>query len=438
MAEAILGIIAQKAADIVVNQLIKERSRLSHVKEDLLWIETEMRRIQSYLEDAEAMQPKTKRLSNFIRDMWDLAYDVEDILDTYFPKMRSRRSRWKGLLGCSNLITARRFAKDVEDIKKRVDDITKARETFKIDESSRTRGVDAWDPRRTFPHVDEPNVVGFDNQIKDLAQKVLDEDLHDHHVVSIIGNAGLGKTTLARKVYNSIRQHFGCSAWICVSQQPNYKELLRDIARQVGLEKEKIEQGVESNLFAFLSGKRYAIVIDDIWDTKAWDALKVGLPMNSENGSRIILTSRNTKTLYGLPGNLFKADWLHNLTNLRTLRVNVPTKDIMKVLSMDVKPVSHELETLSKSLIKPIRARIDVQRKGNEATQRFLKNNLAQLLANRHYVKAYDKEKQTEEYITELNCLLRYDFIEEACVHILKQLSDMQKRRSVQIIVPSY
>lgn len=47
----------------------------------------------------------------------------------------------------------------------------------------------------------------------------------------------------------------------------------------------------------------------------------------------------------------------------------------------------------SKSLIKPIRARIDVRRKGNEATQRFLKNNLAQLLANRHYVKAYDKVK---------------------------------------------
>ncbi|KAI8565525.1 hypothetical protein RHMOL_Rhmol03G0266900 [Rhododendron molle] len=292
-AEAILGIIAQKAADIVVNQLIKESSSLSGVNEDLLWIETEMRRIQSYLEDAEAMQPKTKRVSNFIRDMWDLAYDVEDIIDTYFPKMRLSRSRWKGLLGCSNFVTARRFAKDVEGIKKRVDDITKARETFKIDESSRTRGVDAWDPRRTFPHVDEPNVVGFHDLIKDLSQKVLGGDSH-HRVVSIIGNAGLGKTTLARKVYNSVRQQFSCSAWICVSQQPNYKDLLRDVARQVGLEKEKIEHDVEANLFAFLSGKRYAIVIDDIWHTKAWDALKVGLPTNSEDGSRIILSSRIT------------------------------------------------------------------------------------------------------------------------------------------------
>ncbi|KAF7146867.1 hypothetical protein RHSIM_Rhsim03G0242700 [Rhododendron simsii] len=422
-AEAILGIIAQKAADIFVNQLIKQSSRLSRVKEDLLWIETEMRRIQSYLEDAEAVQPKTKRVSNFIRDMWDLAYDVEDIIDTYFPKMRSSRSRLKGPLGPSNLTTARRFAKDVEGIKTRVDDITKARETFKIDESSRTREADTWDPRRTFTHVDEPNViVGFDDLIKDLEQKVLDGNLH-HRIVSIIGNAGLGKTTLARKVYNSVRQHFGCSAWICVSQQPNYKDLFRDVARQVGLEKEKIEQDVEANLFAFLNGKRYAIVIDDIWHTKAWDALKVGIPTNSEDGSRIILTSRitdvgvhvggvnsvlelqpldpetsrklfyktivfdtqntikiqdspqlehigeqilercggvplaivlaavefsltNLQTLYGLPSNLFKADWLHNLTNLRTLLVYYPTKDIMEILIMDVTPVSQKLETL--------------------------------------------------------------------------------------------
>ncbi|KAF7147706.1 hypothetical protein RHSIM_Rhsim03G0242600 [Rhododendron simsii] len=536
-AEAILGIIAQKAAELAAKKLIKESSRLSQVKEDLLWIETEMRRIQSYLEDAEAMQPKTKRVSNFIKDMWDLAYDVEDIIDTYFPKMRSSRSRLKGLLGRSNLTTARRFAKDVEGIKKRVDDITKARETFKIDESSRTREADTWDPRRTYPHVDEPNVVvGFDDLIKDLEQKVLDGDLH-HRMVSIIGNAGLGKTTLARKVYNSVRQHFGCSAWICVSQQPNYKDLFRDVARQVGMEKEKMEQDVEANLFAFLNGKRYAIVIDDIWHTKAWDALKVGLPANSEDGSRIILTSQitdvgvhaggvnsvlelqpldpetnattncnaslkfrrvaihggdighyislnpetsrvramlcflretqwnrsvtknllsnskflrvlridddyiprtsllteicnlrqltylklsseslasvelpyaisylkslltldlqksccvnlpdiiwnmkqlrhillpercshlpirprvnclnlshpvefsltNLQTLYGLPSNLFKADWLHNLTNLRTLLVYYPTKDIMEVLILDVTPVSQKLETL--------------------------------------------------------------------------------------------
>ncbi|KAI8522359.1 hypothetical protein RHMOL_RhmolUnG0001000 [Rhododendron molle] len=88
MAEAILGIIAQKAGELAVSQIIKESSRLSRVREDLVWIETEMRFIQSSLKDAEAEQLTRKEVqSTFIREIWDLAYDVEDIIDTYFPNV---------------------------------------------------------------------------------------------------------------------------------------------------------------------------------------------------------------------------------------------------------------------------------------------------------------------------------------------------------------
>ncbi|KAG5549411.1 hypothetical protein RHGRI_014677 [Rhododendron griersonianum] len=75
------GIIATITGELATSRIIKESSLLSRVKEDLVWIETEMRRIRS-----------------FIRDIWDLAYDVEDIIDTYFPKIRLSRSQWKRLL----------------------------------------------------------------------------------------------------------------------------------------------------------------------------------------------------------------------------------------------------------------------------------------------------------------------------------------------------
>ncbi|KAF7142717.1 hypothetical protein RHSIM_Rhsim05G0156900 [Rhododendron simsii] len=77
MAEAILGIVAKKATDIAASRVIQESSPLACVSEDLDRIKIEMRRIQSYFEDAEAKQFKT-RVSNFIREIWDLAYDVED------------------------------------------------------------------------------------------------------------------------------------------------------------------------------------------------------------------------------------------------------------------------------------------------------------------------------------------------------------------------
>ncbi|KAL9165906.1 hypothetical protein ABFS82_06G200400 [Erythranthe guttata] len=42
-----------------------------------------------------------------------------------------------------------------------------------------------------------------------------------------------------------------------------------------------------------LKGRRYLVVIDDIWSTKAWDDIKRIFP-NDNNGSRIILTTRLT------------------------------------------------------------------------------------------------------------------------------------------------
>lgn len=79
-----------------------------------------------------------------------------------------------------------------------------------------------------------------------------------------------------------------------------------------------------------------------------------------------------------------------------------------------------------KSLIKPTRARIEVLRRREEATQRFLKGNLAKLLSNGLDINAYGR---TEEYIAGLNLLSCYDYIEQSCEFILKQLRVIQKQR---------
>ncbi|KAG5549415.1 hypothetical protein RHGRI_014681 [Rhododendron griersonianum] len=475
------GIIATITGELAVSQIIKESSRFSRVREDLDWIVSEMRRIQSYLEDAEAKQFRTKGVSNFIRDIWDLAYDVEDIIDTYFPKIGLSRSRWKRHLDFRNERIARGFVKEVEGIRKRAEDIRNARLTYGIDESRRSCEEDTWDQRRSFPHLDEPNVVGFDNLIKSLKHKVLDNDDLHHRVVSIIGFPGLGKTTLARKVYNSARkskvynsdrQRFDCAAWICVSERPNVKKLLQDIAGQL----KPLDQETSRRLFykiivndpqnicetqdppqlknivaihgnetdhypalfrktsslraVFCFVRRYPwnsdanknllrdskflrvlsveegndiprFVLTEICNLRQLTYLKLGFPYvivrlphaisnlkslltldlrellivslpnviwSMEQLRHILLPFQcytplfrrdtldvfhpvevslpNLQTLYGMPGDLFKADRLHKLTSLRTLRVNLKKKDIIEILS-DATPVSHKLEELS-------------------------------------------------------------------------------------------
>ncbi|OIT19744.1 putative late blight resistance protein -like r1a-6 [Nicotiana attenuata] len=92
---------------------------------------------------------------------------------------------------------------------------------------------------------------------------------------------------------SSIVSHFDVRAWATISQSYDVRELLRDIYKQVTGVKyngEK-ESDIADTLRKCLIGKRYLIVLDDVWEVKAWDELRLCFPIGKQ-GSRIMLTTR--------------------------------------------------------------------------------------------------------------------------------------------------
>ena len=118
-------------------------------------------------------------------------------------------------------------------------------------------------------------------------------------IVPIAGMGGIGKTTLAKAVYNNpeIEQRFNVRVWLCVSVKVEIDTLLANIYESLAGEKVKslTRVNIIRNLQEKLGSKRYVLVLDDVWDEDLayWnDFRNCLLQVKSDHGSGIIVTTR--------------------------------------------------------------------------------------------------------------------------------------------------
>ncbi|PHU18186.1 hypothetical protein BC332_13881 [Capsicum chinense] len=149
-------------------------------------------------------------------------------------------------------------------------------------------------------------IVAFEEETEWIIRK-LTSGPAEVDVISIVGMPGLGKTTLAYSVYTekSVVGYFDIRAWYTVDQERNEKKLLQKIFSEViGLKErvseDDIDDDIADKLRRQLFGKRYLIVLDDLWYTATWDELTSPFPTEYHKGSRVILTSRKKEV--ALPG----------------------------------------------------------------------------------------------------------------------------------------
>nr|AEW48209.1 disease resistance protein RGH5 [Solanum huancabambense] len=142
--------------------------------------------------------------------------------------------------------------------------------------------------------VEQPDniMVGRENEFEMMLDQ-LARGGRELEVVSIVGMGGIGKTTLAAKLYSDpyIMSRFDIRAKATVSQEYCVRNVLLGL---LSLTSDEPDYQLADRLQKHLKGRRYLVVIDDIWTTEAWDDIKPCFP-DCINGSRILLTTRNVE-----------------------------------------------------------------------------------------------------------------------------------------------
>ncbi|KAF3437609.1 hypothetical protein FNV43_RR20365 [Rhamnella rubrinervis] len=292
---------------IVLENLIKlgtyEANLLLGVKAQVDSLESDLRFIKVFLQNSAGKRndPFLKELVDQIRDA---ALESEEVIDTYAAGVirESRRSLLGKLFHCvGHAVDLHGVSSQISSIKDKIDNIYKNQEKYGIGEADQRRIDDDEEAEQSLQRrrrdVEEDDVVGLEKDATTLINQLTNQSNLQRDVLSIHGMGGLGKTTLARKIYNNstIKNHFDCSGWSSVSQEFQIKRLLLELLKSFKQKTEetskKTAEDLKDELREQLKGKRYLIVLDDIWSTQVWEEVSVAFPDES-NGSRILITTR--------------------------------------------------------------------------------------------------------------------------------------------------
>ncbi|XP_004309041.1 PREDICTED: putative disease resistance RPP13-like protein 1-like [Fragaria vesca subsp. vesca] len=303
MGEAVLGaflpVLLEKLADQEITEYF---GRLKGVDKKVLekWTRT-LRAIEAVLSDAEEKQLTRRAVKSGWMISVDLSYDLQDVLDIFDTKMLKRRIErqqgsksklWSSLSKVKSNFGLNSAIKKISD---RLEEITTREKQLGLKKLGVSKKP--WKMPPTTYQLDGP-VMGRDEAKAKILYDLLSKQ-ENYHVVGIVGTGGLGKTTLAKHVFNDAATgQFSPKGWVSVSDDFDIVRVAAAVLESVTsspVQELKELNSILEKLSKELAGKKFLIVLDDVWHTCSygqWTTLQASFRVGAA-GSKIIVTTRD-------------------------------------------------------------------------------------------------------------------------------------------------
>ncbi|PON34415.1 NB-ARC domain containing protein [Parasponia andersonii] len=311
MAESLLFILAEKVLGKLGSLAYEEITSTWGVKGDLKRLQRTLSYINAVLPDAEERQGESRELQLWLGQLKDVFHHADDVLDEMECEALRRQvlrtygsanSKVRHFFSRSNPVAFRfKMGRRIKEVTTRLDEIAADRDKFHLVERVIDHGRSVVHVRREMTHsfVIASYVIGRSSDKEKVVFLLMyPENVQHVSVVSIVGIGGLGKTTLAKLVFNDDRVigSFELTIWVCVSDYFDLKLLMVNIIKSVSGENcsDLDPDRLQVHLRQKLDGMKFLLVLDDVWndDLEKWIELRNLLTAGAE-GSKILVTTRS-------------------------------------------------------------------------------------------------------------------------------------------------
>uniref|UniRef100_A0A8R7RBW3 Disease resistance protein RGA3 n=1 Tax=Triticum urartu TaxID=4572 RepID=A0A8R7RBW3_TRIUA len=315
----VLDAFASYLGDLLKQAAEEELGMMLGVSGDIDKMGVKLGDLKNLLADAERRRITDDGVQQWVTELKRAMYEATDILDLCRFKAMERGSSPPDMGCCNPLLFCLRNPRFSLEIGGRIKKLNLTLDSIKersadfsflnlgyYEDRMMARPIASY--RKTNAVLEQSGVVGdqIEEDTRALVEKLANKnDTADVMVVAVVGVGGIGKITLAKKVFNdeAIQRWFNTKIWLSVTEFSEAELLKTAIITAKG----KLPDGGAQDksllvpaLAVAIRDKKFFLVLDDMWGDNEWnnflkDPFSYGAP-----GIRVLVTTRHGTVARGL------------------------------------------------------------------------------------------------------------------------------------------